>query len=230
MLSNALTDQDIAKVARDLRMDMWDHQVKLWPGLQVNSLDASDPWVAARHLGYEVQEGWLNHRETRVGFQLGGFINRPAKLIGLSDQQKPKTMRFTLAHEIGHLLLHEGIQHHRERAIHGITEPSAPLDPREREANHFAGCYLVPSKPLRMAFEECFGVEQLTLTDDVAFQLLGEEYMSLLNQPYEVLVFERLVAQATRFRGRHFGSLCDLFQVSATTLAIRLRQVGLTRR
>ena len=221
----------IEKVARDLQMQLRDRQAIFWPGQQVTPLDICDPWVAAQHLGYEVQEGWLDSEGSRAGrYQLGGFLNRQAKLIGISDQQKPRTQRFTLAHEVGHVLMHPGIHHHRELPLAGITEPREAVEPKERQANQFAGCFLVPTKQLRLAFRACFGVEQLTPTDEVAYELLGAGFKSLMNSPYESLHFERLVAQAVRFRGRHFGALNELFQVSATTMAIRLRQAALTSR
>lgn len=220
----------IEEKARELQIELWDRQCSLWQGENVTPIDVCDPWKAAQYLGYEVQEGWVDGPGTRVGFQLGGFLNRPMKLIGLSDQLARKTMRFTLAHEVGHLLLHPGLHHHRELPLQGITEPHEPTHPKERQANHFAGCFLVPAKQLKRAFRASFGVDTLTLTDSVAFELLGASFMSLMNTPYESIVFERVVAQAVRFRGRQFGALNELFQVSPTTLAIRLRQAGLTRR
>ena len=221
----------VEKAARSLQIELWDRQCSYWPGEKVTPLDVCDPWVAARHLGYEVQEGWLDSAGSRAGqYQLGGFLNRQAKLIGISDQQRPRTQRFTLAHEVGHVLLHPGVHHHRELPLAGITEPHEALDPKERQANEFAGLFLVPTKQLRLAFHACFGVEQLTLTDDVAYELLGSGFKTLMNSPYESLHFERVVAQAARFHGRHFDALHDLFQVSPTTLAIRLRQARLTRR
>lgn len=228
--ATAIDFQFIEDEARSLQTALWDRQCILWPGESVVPLDVCDPWVGARHLGFEVQEGCVDSPGTRSGFQLGGFLNRPAKLIGLSDTQKPRTMRFTLAHELGHVLLHPGMHHHRELPLHGITEPREPVEPKERQANHFAGCFLVPSKQLKRAFRASFGVERLTLTDSVAYDLLGNGFMALMNSPYESLHFERVVAQALRFRGRHFGALNELFGVSPTTLAIRLRQVGLTSR
>lgn len=221
---------DPALTARTLQLELWDRQCTLWPGEKVSPLDVCDPWVAAKHLGFEVQEGWLSSDGTRQGFQLGGFINRPAKLIAISDDQKPRTKLFTLAHEIGHLLMHPGLHHHRELPMHGLTEPHEPTDPKERQANHFAGCFLVPEKQLRHAFRACFGIESLKLTDTVAWELLGANYASLMNSPYPSLAFERVVAQARRFGGRHFGALHDLFQVSPTTMAIRLHQTGLVYR
>jgi IrrE N-terminal-like domain len=226
----ATTSTDPEEKARELQLELWDRQCTLWPGEKVTPLDVCDPWVAAQHLGFEVQEGWLSSPGTRAGYELGGFLNRPANLIGISDQQKPRTKLFTLAHEVGHLVMHPGLHHHREMPIHGMTEPREPTDPREREANHFAGCFLVPKKQLRRAFQAAFGAESLKLTDNTAWELLGANFTSLMNSPYNSLAFERVVAQALRFRGRHFGSLCNLFQVSATTMAIRLRQAALVYR
>jgi len=226
----AATRIDPEQAARTLQLELWDRQCVLWPGQNVTPLDVCDPWVAAKHLGYKVQEGWLRSNGTRQGFTLGGFINRPAKLIAISDDQKPRTKLFTLAHEVGHLLMHPGLQHHRELPVHGMTEPREPTDPRELEANHFAGCFLVPAKQLRLAFRASFGVDTLKLTDTVAWELLGANYAALLNSPFPSLAFERVVAQAQRFRGRQFGALHDLFRVSPTTMAIRLRQTGLAYR
>ena len=100
----ATTSIDPEQTARKLQLELWDRQCTLWPGENVTPLDVCDPWVAAEYLGFEVQEGWLSVDGTRQGFQLGGFINRPAKLIAISDDQKPRTKLFTLAHEVGHFL------------------------------------------------------------------------------------------------------------------------------
>lgn len=230
IVAAAIDYQSIEDEARVLLMEMWDRQCSLWPGQKVTPVDVCDPWVAAQHLGYEVQEGCVDSPGTRSGFQLGGFLNRSAKLIGLSDKQLPRTKRFTLAHELGHVLLHPGIHHHRELPLHGITEPRVPVELKERQANEFAGRFLVPTKQLTRAFQASFGVERLTLTDNVAFDLLGRSYTSLMNSPYESLHFERVVAQAVHYGCRQFQALHDLFQVSPTTLAIRLRQAGLCHR
>ena len=221
---------DPEQAARKLQMALWDRQCTLWPGENVKPLDVCDPWVAAKHLGFEVQEGWLSSDGARAGFQIGGFINRPARLIAISDEQKPRTKLFTLAHEVGHLLMHPGPHHHRELPMHGLTEPRDPADPKERQANQFAACFLVPEKQLRLAFLACFNEKSLKLTDTVAWELLGASYASLLNSPYPSPSFERVVAQAQRFGGRHFGALHDLFRVSPTTMAIRLRETGLVYR
>lgn len=224
------TSIDPEAAARQLRREMWDRQCTLWPGEMVTPMDFCDPWVAAQFLEFQVQEGYVSSPGTKAGFQLGGFINRPAKVIGISDQQSERTKRFTLAHEVGHLVMHPGLHEHREMPIHGLTEPRDPVDLKERQANQFAGHFLVPKKLLARAFQTAFGVDNLTLTDDVAWELHRADFKSLMSSPNHSLAFERVVATALRFRGHQFGALTDLFQVSPMTLAIRLRETGLVRR
>ncbi|HEY0801378.1 MAG TPA: XRE family transcriptional regulator, partial [Steroidobacteraceae bacterium] len=70
-------------------------------------------------------------------------INRPRPLIiRTSEKEKPTRLRFDIAHEIGHLILHSD---------------GAPISPeatqqREREADLFASAFLLPKK----AFERSF--------------------------------------------------------------------------
>ena len=230
MLASALSNEDIEEDALGVQREMWDRQIALWPGKKVHRLDCCDPWEVARYLEIEVQEGDLRCPGVPYGMRLGGFFNRTVPLIAIADQLKPRTKRFTLAHEVGHFRLHPGMHHHREMPIHGLGEPKDPLEPEELQANHFAGCLLVPTSLLKKAFWSTFKVDYLTLTDDVAYELLDEDDMSLMNSPPHSLAFHRRVAEVERFRGKQFQSLVNLFQVHPTTMAIRLRQCGLVRR
>lgn len=228
IVTPAITYDQIEAKVRDLQMDMWDRQVSLWPGEKVTPLDVCDPEMAAYALGYEYREGIVDDAGSRAGrYELAGFIDRRRRLIAVSDKCNPLIKRFTAAHELGHLELHPGLHHHRERPIAGLTEPSEPVDPIERQANHFAGCFLVPRKQLIRAFQAFFKVDQLKLTDTVAYELAGPDYKALLESDPRSLHFERYVARAPRFKGRNFESLDKMFRVSPTTMAIRLRQVGL---
>ena len=97
---------DIEEEALDLQRDLWDRQSALWPGEKVTRLDVCDPWMAAYVLGFKVQEGWIGGEGGKFGYKFGGFLNRSARVIGISDQMIPRTQRFTLAHEVGHVLRH----------------------------------------------------------------------------------------------------------------------------
>lgn len=230
MLATISSFADIEEEALELQREMWDRQYSFWPGQKLTRLDMCDPWRAAEYLDFEVQEGYLTDPNGRVGVQLGGFLNRPFHLIAIADHLKPTTKRFTLAHELGHVLIHPTMHEHRELPIHGLGEPREPTEPKEKQANHFAGCFLVPGFLLKRAFKAAFRVEQLTLRDDVCQELLGGEFMMLMNSPPSSLAFERRIASVERFQGRQFDSLCTLFKVHPTTMAMRLRQCGLTRR
>lgn len=178
--------------------------------------------------GYEYREGLVDDAGSLAGrYELAGFIDRPRRLIAISDKGTLQAKLFTGAHELGHLELHPGLRHHRERPMCGLTEPFEPNDPIERQANHFAGCFLVPRKQLVLAFQASFGVDLLRLTDTVAYELVHMQFQALLAAKPSSLSFERAVAQAPCYRGRRFEPLHRLFRVSATTMAIRLRQVGL---
>jgi Zn-dependent peptidase ImmA (M78 family) len=56
-------------------------------------------------------------------------------IVLLNDEQPSDRMRFTLAHEIGHLVMHK-----------------FPRASMEEEANEFASCLLMPSNEMRQAF------------------------------------------------------------------------------
>ncbi|WP_194792989.1 ImmA/IrrE family metallo-endopeptidase [Caenimonas koreensis] len=218
----------IEECALEVQREMWDKQFSLWPGEKMQRLDLCDPWLVAAYLGYEVQEGFISG-DTRPGYRFGGFVNRDLNLVGISDHQSERAKRFTLAHEVAHLQLdHPGMHHHRELPMQGL-ETRVPADWKEREANHYAGCLLVPSALLTKAFRSAFNVTSLMLTDEVAWELLGQEYAQLTNSPPHSRALARLIATARRFRGRHFGSLHDLFKVSDMTMAIRLEQTGLVQ-
>lgn len=81
-------------------------------------------------------------------------------VLGVNSSHPPLRQRFTIAHEIGHLVLHE-LPVFLDRvypasSITRSTEPrykrnrlsSAAVDPIEIEANRFAACLLMPRQML----------------------------------------------------------------------------------
>lgn len=69
--------------------------------------------------------------------------------IGINSTQSPARMRFTIAHEFGHFLLHEGISSHVDhnyRINFRSSESSMATDVEEIEANFFAASLLMPKQ------------------------------------------------------------------------------------
>lgn len=85
-----------------------------------------------------------------------GFLLRDNDhiLIGLNSRQHPRRQRFTIAHELGHLQLHQGrplIVDHAVRINKRDKVSSAATDREEIEANAFAAALLMPEQLVRQA-------------------------------------------------------------------------------
>ncbi|MGQ4432186.1 helix-turn-helix domain-containing protein [Streptomyces sp. SAS_260] len=82
------------------------------------------------------------------GFDGLAAMGQGAKLILLSTTSNPARQRFTLAHELGHLLAADDQDVHLDR---DIFERAQKLDPSEQRANAFASVFLLPEQTLREA-------------------------------------------------------------------------------
>lgn len=85
-------------------------------------------------------------RERPVGgtAEAMSFDLRGREVIVVDPSLGWRRFRFTLAHELGHLLLGHGTGSCSAKAIHGD-----PRDPQEQEANTFAAEVLLPSRQFR---------------------------------------------------------------------------------
>lgn len=144
----------------------------------------------AKHLGATVQL-------EPGGPDLSGFLLRDEEygtIIGVNDSHHENRQRFTIAHEIGHLLLHAGERLHVDRAQRGYQVmrrdevSSQGTDESEIEANVFAAELLMPK-----AFLEA----DIEAADDL--DLLGEDDLADMAKRY------RVSTQALTFRLANLG-------------------------
>lgn len=98
-----------------------------------------------------VESVGLRIERKRIDDRLAGFLVRgkgiPQPVVGVNSQQHPNRQRFTLAHELGHYLLHnvEGVHVDHEFSIKlrsGLSSQGSDVD--EMEANLFAAELLMP--------------------------------------------------------------------------------------
>lgn len=86
---------------------------------------------------------------------LSGMFHRSGghSVIGVNSLHPSVRQRFSIAHEIGHLLLHGSELHVDEHAFVAFRDPesSKASDPQEIEANQFAAALLMPPDLLRSA-------------------------------------------------------------------------------
>lgn len=113
-------------------------------------------------------------------------------VIGVNALHSPTRQRFSIAHELGHLRLHQGRKLHVDRnfrTLHRDEHSAQGTDPEEVEANDFAAELLMPSAWLERDLANYeFDYEQ----DDV-LHTLAERY--------------RVSLQALMFRLTNLGML-----------------------
>ena len=77
-------------------------------------------------------------------------IRDGVKIIGVNSLHHPNRQRFTLSHELGHLLLHEDVLldtvHLDKGSLYRDSISSQGIDTFEREANAFASELLMPEQ------------------------------------------------------------------------------------
>lgn len=157
--------------------------------------------------------------------ETAGIIDRDSRRIFVATRFPLRTQRFTLAHEIGHLVLHPLDRYHRDRPLVGGERSNVPKV--EREADIFAAELLMPEKYLRTLFEQRFGgpIDGAHASDNLAFNLsLGTRRKVSASQLVGMTRFDRalLFARCDAWGGRMFQSLVDGFNVSSRAMAWQL--------
>ncbi|MGA9916338.1 MAG: ImmA/IrrE family metallo-endopeptidase [Paraburkholderia sp.] len=177
---------------------------------------------------YEIRESMPGAQFGRQ-FQTAGMIDTEQSIVMVSSDLKYETQRFTAAHELGHLVLHEklpGMRQHRDRPVTG--ESMGSRDPVEEEADYFAAVWLAPARTVQHYFQARFGNIPLVLNEDTAFHIAGFKGVpDLMASKPGSLDFPIAVARAVSFSGKSFDSLARFFGLSPMAMGIRLRELAL---
>lgn len=106
--------------------------------------------------------------------EISGGLQRTTAgpIIGVNASHHPNRQRFTIAHEIGHLVLHEGEDVFVDRQFRRDATSSEAIDPIEIEANKFAAALIMPEEFIRRDLAD----ELLPLTSD-AVEKLARMYL-----------------------------------------------------
>jgi hypothetical protein len=209
--------------ARKLLADIEKHAKDLWPNTPPARLFMCDPEAACRLLRlHYLPDSHLGG----FGTATAGMLDRRNRAVLLSSRQGFESLRFTAAHEVGHWILHPDQEMFRDRAL---TAPGGSVRPlKEKQADHFAACFLAPPRLVRQAFEARFPIRQpVTNTGTICFNLSPQRADVLASMPAGSLDFAAEIARAESFNGVYFKSLTRLFNVSADAMGIRLLELGL---
>ena len=193
-------------------------------------IDLLDPQIIAKILQVEFKVcadlGRFGHEGDR--FAVAGSLDRNKRLICVSEHFPFEEQRFTWAHEFGHFLLHPDEMIHRDRPIKGLSWGDRDRrPPKEREADYFAGCLLIPQRFLRREFSQLFDEPPLRINEHLAWHLDRQD-SSIIGRPYaDSIERELALASVTHLGVGHFRSLAERFRVSVPSMAIRIWQLGL---
>lgn len=221
---------EIDKLVRNVQIDIWARRNELWNGNPPNNLiEIFEPGVALADRGYKVQSvGSLGDTYINgVRGEVAGVISRSPRIVSVSQRFVLPIQRFTLAHELGHDVCHPG-----ENGLHR----DVPLEKtgqfrswKEIEADRFASCFLMPERLILRQFRDCFRVECIELSEEMAYALCGVGEDRVREQHKSLRGIAQLVAGSGQFNGRHFMPLASQFRVSRIAMAIRLEGLGLVR-
>jgi Zn-dependent peptidase ImmA (M78 family) len=111
---------------------------------------------------------------------LSGFIYRDhrskATVIGVNESHHPHRQSFTIAHELGHFLLHDMQDVHVDRGFSvklRNQKSSEGVDIEEKEANLFAAELLMPKNLLEQSLQV---IPPVDLVDEGVIAELAEQY------------------------------------------------------
>ena len=106
-----------------------------------------DPLEVADYLGVKVSEIEMPEKFEKVS----GFMDFTTKEIVLNKDDSSKRKAFTIAHELGHLVLH-GTKYIQNPSSYNVLFRLSELNENsdeEKEANTFAACLLAPKEMLK---------------------------------------------------------------------------------
>lgn len=227
-----LSDDDLEKFVTNLQQFIWIKKDKLFKKdsdqltLPMQVLKPQE--ILIRLMKYAViqKESLGRHYDDTGAFEVAGLINKKKRVVEVSQQFPVETMRFTLAHELGHALLHPDMLLHRDKPIDG-SHTSKNLT--ERQADKFAAYFLMPRKQVIKIFRERFGNEVFNINQETVFMLGAGSIQTFREKCQNLRELGRELARANRIVGHKFTPLSAIFGVSDETMAIRLEELGLIK-
>jgi len=130
----------------------------------------------------------LNAQIVRQPFsgEFSGVVHRNSDgsaVIGINSSHRPTRQRFTIAHELGHLLLHADKDLHiDERFPIGLRSgiSGKAIDDHEIEANQFAAELLMPKEFIERDIEPFIGADTVLVIQKLAHKYkVSTEAMSI---------------------------------------------------
>jgi Zn-dependent peptidase ImmA (M78 family) len=180
-------------------------------------------------------EGVSDLGPDRYGQRLRGDCNHDEKRIRISvEGMKPGEKAFTIAHEIGHALMHKEMyrpsssssRKKRIRRVTALTETDYERK-MEREADIFATEIVMPEKAVRDYFYRIFGRHSIWVGSAKARQVTSAFRVKSDAAVIASGDAEGLAPYFAEYRERPSISMREFFGVSRAAMSLRLRELKL---
>ena len=129
-----------------------------------------DIFMICEKEGFEVE--YFQPEKNSKEYEIEGAFFRKGNKILINSNRPPKRMAFTLAHELGHAVMHTDV----DRDILLRDGKSSSADYLEKEANKFAACLLMPEYMIRQQMEK-WGIS--SAHPDILENLFGVSLQSM---------------------------------------------------
>lgn len=217
---------DIEKLARRIQLALWKYKELIWSDKPPQStLAILQPERVIKLLNYafsKVDTLGVNEQNEEIA----GIINNRDYTVKISKMYKPDVINFTTAHELGHALLHDTLELHRDLPLDG-SEVERAKSPEEIQANKFAAAFLMPKKTLSQLFYDRFHTYRFTVNEETARLLENVSVYELRRKIKSKRDLSRMIAKCDYYSYTPFDSLAKTFQVSLEAMAIRLEELNL---
>jgi hypothetical protein len=172
-------------------------------GYQLSSLEGAVPVDEIIEFQYDLEISWepINHF-SQDGLVMAAILPTKRKII-MNDsckelyEEKIGTMHFTMAHELGHWVLHVADKLNQQTTLvfeevedTYYCRSASKKSPEEYQADMFAGCLLMP-------------------------------------RPILTSIIQRLKSDGRQIQFPQLYKICDVFKVSISALKVRLHELNL---
>jgi len=223
-VEKSLNEKEIDKIVKEFQNWLWKNNIN-----KIDLLEVIDPENALEKIGYHVFNkpslGLFDDSDER--FEIAGIINQEVNLVLISDKFPREVKTFTLAHELGHAILHRShLVLHRDRGLAFGLEKNSRSN-LEWQADKFAAYFLMPENEVKKRFIKKYEISILVLDDNSAFFLSGKGLGEFKKKVLDLLGFARYISKNAYYNGISFNSLAEDFGVSTEAMAIRLVELEL---
>ncbi len=224
--NSKITNVDIEQLARDIQNSLFQFKdVLTWNNMSGKPLELLNSKEVLKLLNYQSKEE-ISLGTNEYNEEIAGIIHTGLYEVRISKKYPKEIMNFTLAHELGHALLHTDMINHRERPFDSYSD-RVKRPTKEYQADKFASYFLMPKKLVEATFKQQFGTTIVKLNEESALSLTNSNISLVKKRIKNLREWSRIVANSNKIGIRPIESMSKIFNVSVEAMAIRLEELGL---